>query len=206
MTNTAPVVENRDLLARAFRKVLDGQKDSLTRDESVALRRHEKSKDEKSRWEHYASIPQKHWKRMSGRQTKVINEQADRYGIPFGGPTVNLPEVVRAWHDFLAENKYKLARDDDPLMNGSGSPALERYREERASMARLDRLEREAELLQRDVVRQSLGKIAGVIRNAGEALQRQFGQSAADILNEALDDAELEIKTFFDGKEADAAE
>ncbi len=70
---------------------------------------------------------------MSGRQTKVINEQAERYGIPFGGATINLPTVVRALHDFLADNAVKLARDDDPLMQGVGSPALERYREERAA-------------------------------------------------------------------------
>ena len=92
----------------------------LSRREREALKRHEKEQEEARRWQYYASIPQKHWRQMSGRQTKVLNEQAALYGIPFGGATVDLPKVVRAVHDFLAENAHKLARDDDPLMQGSG--------------------------------------------------------------------------------------
>jgi hypothetical protein len=118
-----------DLVQRAYRKVMDRQE--LTKPERAALKRHEREKEERLRWQYYSSIPQKHWRQMSGRQAKVINEQAERYGIPWGGPTVNLPAVVRALHDFLADNAQKLARDDDPLMQGSGSPALERYRKER---------------------------------------------------------------------------
>ena len=50
---------------------------------------------------------------MSGRQTKVINEQAARYDLPFGGPTIDLPDVVRALHDFLAKHAQRLASGDD---------------------------------------------------------------------------------------------
>src|SRR5678809_527616 len=107
---------DKDLVQSAYRKLMNRQE--LTREERAALKRHEKEKDERLRREHYASIPQKHWKQMSGRQTKVINEQADRYGLPFGGPFINLPKFVRAFHDFLAANAVKLARDDeaDPLL------------------------------------------------------------------------------------------
>ncbi len=184
-----------DLVARAYRKVMDRQE--LTKAERAALRRHEKEKEERLRWQYYGSIPQKHWRQMSGRQTKVINEQAVRYGIPFGGPSINLSAVVRALHDFLADNAQKLAREDDPLMQGSGSPALERYREERALMARLDRLEREQNLIPRDVTRESLGRIAAVLRGAGDSLQRQFGPAAVEILYEAIDDAQREINRSF---------
>jgi hypothetical protein len=135
---------------------------------------------------------------MSGRQTKVINEQASRYGLPFGGPTINLPALARALHDFLADNALKLAREEDELMQGAGnSPALERYREERAALARLDRLERQMQLLPRDQVRQALGRIAAILRSAGDALQQQFGTAAMEILDEALDDAQQEIDHSF---------
>jgi hypothetical protein len=184
-----------DLVASAYRKLVNKQ--DLTKQERSALKRHEKEKEERLRWQYYGSIPQKHWRQMSGRQTKVINEQADRYGIPFGGPTVNLSSVVRAFHDFLADNAVKLARDEDPLMQGAGSPALERYREERAAIARLDRLEREGKLLPRDEVREAMGRVASVLRSAGDALQRQFGPSAVEILYEALDDANREIDRSF---------
>jgi hypothetical protein len=192
-----PTPDNPEALARAVRKVIDGKSNDLTREERDALKQNEKQKEERLRWQYYETIPQKHWRQMSGRQSKVINEQAERYGIPFGGSTISLTQVVRAIHNFLADNKYKLAREDDALMNGSSSPALERYREERAAMAQMDRLEREGNLISRDVVRISLGKTASIIRTAGEALQRQFGQAAADILNEAIDDAEAEIDRFF---------
>lgn len=189
--------ENADVLARAYRKVMDGKKGDLSKEERTAVERHEKRKEERLRWQYYGSIPQKHWRQMSGRQAKVLNEQAVRYGIPFDGATVSLPAVVKALHDFLAENKHKLARDDDDLMSGPASPALERYREERAALARLVRLEREGELLPRELVRQSLSKTASIIRLAGETLAKQFGESAAEVLYEAIGDAEAEIDRFF---------
>ncbi|MEX2025661.1 MAG: hypothetical protein WEH44_00145 [Pirellulaceae bacterium] len=193
---------DKDLVARAYRKVMERKE--LTKQETTALKRHEKEKEERLRWQYYGSIPQKHWRAMSGRQTKVINEQALRYGIPFGGATINLPNVVRAFHDFLADNAVKLARDDDPLMQGIGSPALERYREERALIARLDRLERERQLMPRDEVRDSLGRVAAILRGAGDSLQRRFGNEAVDILHEALADAEREIKRTFGTEEKEA--
>jgi hypothetical protein len=134
---------------------------------------------------------------MSGRHTKLLNEQADRDGLPFGGPTVDLPRLARALHDFLADNAMKLTREDDELMQAPASAALERYREERAALARLDRLEREAVLLPRDDARDALGRIAAILRGAGDALQRQFGPAAVEILYEALDDAQREIAQSF---------
>jgi len=192
---------DQDLVARAYRKVMDRQE--LTAEERAALKRHEKEKEERLRWQYYSSIPQKHWRQMSGRQTKVINEQATRYGLPFGGPTINLPALARALHDFLADNALKLAREADELMQGAGnSPALERYREERAALARLDRLERQMQLLPRDQVRQALGRIAAILRSAGDALQQQFGLAALEILGEALDDAQQEMDHSLGGSDA----
>lgn len=183
------------LVARAYRKVMDRQE--LTGAERDALKRHEKQKEERLRWQYYRSIPQKHWRQMSGRQTKVVNEQATRYGIPFGGAKIDLPAVVKSLHDFLAENAQRLAREDDELLQGGGSPALERYREERALLARFDRLERERRLLPRNEVREALARIAAILRDAGDALLRQFGSPAAEILHEALDDAQREIASCF---------
>jgi hypothetical protein len=169
----------------------------MTAPERAALKRHEKEKEERLRWQYYASIPKKHWNQMSGRQNQVLNDQATRYGLPFGGPVINLPVFVRALHNFLAENALKLASEEDALLQGGPSPALERYREKRAALADLDLLERQNQLIPRDQSRQALGRIAGILRNAGEMLQRQFGPAAVDILNEALDDAEAEMDRFF---------
>lgn len=195
----------REVVAWAYSKVI--QKADLSRAERQALQRHEKEKEERLRWQFYKAIPQKHWRLMSGRQAKVLIEQADRYDLPFGGATVDLPAVVRALHDFLADNALKLARDDDdPLLTGgTSSPALERYREERAALAKLDRLERERSLIPRDQCREALGRIATILRGAGDALGRQFGSGATDMLYEALDDATREVERSFgdDGDDGD---
>ena len=199
VSTSAAARVDQDLVAAAYRKLANRQE--VTRREREALKRHEKEKEERLRWQHYRSIPQKHWRAMSGRQTKVINEQAGRYGLPFGGPFVDLTQLARSLHDFLAEHAVKLARDEDELMQGPpGSPALERYREERALLARLDRLEREGQLLPRDKAREALGRVAAILRGAGDALQRQFGPAAVEVLYEALDDAQREVAQSFGGE------
>ena len=82
------------------------------------------------------------------------------------------------------------------------SPALERYREERALLARLDRLERERSLVPRDEVREGLGRIAARLKAVGEALNRQYGPEALEILLEAMDDVERDIdRSFGDGSD-----
>ena len=85
----------------------------------------------------------------------------------------------------------------DPLLAGATSPALEEYRRERAILARLERLEREGDLLPRDATHNMLGRIAALLRDAGLTLQRQFGAEAHAILAEALDGAEREIAAHF---------
>ena len=120
-----------------------------------------------------------------------------RYGLPFGGASIDLPAVVRALHDFLATHAVALAKDQDELMRGSGSPALEEYRQERAKLARLDRLEREGQLVPRDESREALARIATILGGAGDALGRQFGPGAVELLHEALDDAQREIERVF---------
>jgi hypothetical protein len=186
---------DRRLAAEAVRKMARGE--SLTVREQTALKRYEKERDENLRWKHYATIPQKHWRRMSGRQTKVINEQAALYGIPFGGPTINLTEVVKSLHDFLAANARKLSADDDLLGSDASSPALERYREERAAIAKLDRLERERQLVRRDDVRMGLARVANILQTAGDLLAQHYGPGAAEIVTEALSDAEREVDRWF---------
>lgn len=187
----------RELAARALEKRRRGE--DVPARELAALTRIEKEREEEERWAYYKTIPQRHWKKMSGaRQTKVINEQAVRYGIPFGGDTIDLSAVVKALHDFLRDNARKLAAadDEDALLAGMSSPALELYRRERAKLAKLDRLEREQSLLSRELVHEGLGRIASILRLAGETLARQCGPEAHEILEDALKDADREIQNL----------
>lgn len=199
-TSAAPppvLGSDAEVVSAAYRKLMNRQELSVREKKAVA--RHEKVKEERLRWQYYGAIPHKHWKQMSGRQSKVIREQAVRYGLPFDGPAISLPAVVRALHDFLSDNASKLARDEEAelMESGPGSPALERYREERAILARLDRQQREGELIPREQARLALGRIAAILRGAGDTLQRQFGLPAAEIYFEALDEASRAVDQMF---------
>jgi hypothetical protein len=187
-----PAIERQELAA-AYGKLL--RKETLSRREKSALSRFERDREERLRWQYYGSIPKKHWQRMSGRQVKVINEQAARYGLPISGPVIDLSKFVRAFHDFLARHAYRLSTEDDDLLrSGGSSPALERYREEKALIARLDRLEREKELVSAKEVEQFCLWFADRIRNAAELVGRRFGDEALAIYTDALDDCHQMIR------------
>ena len=179
---------DKQLAAAAMRKRQAGE--IPTPRELQALKRVERQLEEEKRWEFYRSIPQKHWREMSGgRQTKVINEQAERYGIPFGGRTIVLPDVVRALHDFFAKNAVILAAgepDADP-------PALERQREIKVQQEMLRLQQMEGSVVPRDEVHEVFSRVAAILRQTGETLARQFGDDARRLLDEALDDCQRAI-------------
>lgn len=103
--------------------------------------------------------------------------------------TYNLREVIQ-WR----EDRLRSANDDGLV--GPDSPALERYRDEKAKLAQLDRFEREGKLLPRDLVHEKLGRLGLILRRAGEQLQRKYGPDAQQTLDEALDDFEREIASL----------
>ena len=187
---------DRQLAAEAARKRAAGEKP--TREENAAIRRIDKAVEEENRWAYYATIPQKHWRTMSGRDRRTIVEQASRYGLPFGGRSIDLSAVVRALHGFLARHSHKLAGvDDDPLMSGNDSPALEQYRKAKAEHAELDLAERRGELMPVDRTREGMAIFAGHIRNATEVLRRQYGPDAQTILEEHINDALRDVLDYF---------
>lgn len=131
---------------------------------------------------------------MSGRQSKVLAEQAARYNIPFGGATVDLPAVVRALHEFLAKH--------GPSIDVGGSaapkdPALAALREEQLAMARIQRQRLAGELASIAHVRAGLTRGAVILRKSGETLARKFGPAAHGMLMQALDEWQREIDRMF---------
>ncbi len=86
-----------------------------------------------------------------------------------------------------------LERESDVIGNNT-SPALERWREENAAMAALRRQVMEDTLVPVDEMKLWLGRLALILRNAQEVLQRSHGDDAADIVREAISDWEAEIE------------
>lgn len=134
------------------------------------------------------------WARWSGRQHKTLNEQAARYGAPIGGRVVSLPEVARWLHDFLADNARRLASaeaDAEELSLEYWKTQRERLRYQNESAQRLDRGE----------IHHGLGRMAAVLRQTGEALQREY-PGAEVVLNQALEDFEREVDRLFGGDDS----
>jgi hypothetical protein len=98
--------------------------------------------------------------------------------------------------------------DIDPMLSGGDSPGLERYRNAKADLTEMERERLRGNLIPRDDLEISLAKLGGVLRRAGESLQRQWGNEAAGVLNEAVDEAECaweQLLAVHDKPVADAA-
>lgn len=176
-----------------------------TREETAALKRMQRYQDEQSRERHYREIPKKDWVRMSGRQHKILDEQARRYGIPIDGKSIDLYRIANWLHGFIAENGRKLSAaesEEDLLYGGDGtSPALEKLRMESYRLKRLDRLERENQLIPREKIHTAMVLFASTIKSLGDDLQHRFGPDALEMLNDRIADAERVIEqTLRDGK------
>lgn len=161
-----------------------------------------RKREEEERWRIYRSIPQKHIREMTGRQTKQLNEQAQRYGLPIGGPAVDLTRLLPALMDFLAVHGRKIRRDEEPKADDSAKAALEaEWKRERIAAVRLGRLEKERELIPREEMREFHIEVASVLSSAGDMLARQFGAEAQQILNDVLTELESKVDRFFQAPE-----
>jgi len=190
---------HRELLNSAIRKRQSGQK--LTSKEQRALDRFKREQDQQLREEAYRTLPKKRWVQWSGRQHKVLADQASMYGIPLEGETIDLPRVARWIHDLLADHGRKILAGDaaDEIWTGdSASPALERLREVQYEIKKRELAELDKTLVSRDTMRKMLTQGATILRSLGDTLQRQFGPDALDLLNDSLADFERAIEAFFE--------
>lgn len=150
---------------------------------------------------HYVvAVPKRDVCDWVNRQRNAIDHHARQWGFEeLLGATVNIPALLRKHFDFFARygRRINLSEDDDPMLAAQNSPALERYREEKAKLARLDRLERERELLQRTSVHELMTDCANLLRSCGERLERKAGREAAAIFAEALADMQRKINEYF---------
>jgi phage terminase Nu1 subunit (DNA packaging protein) len=108
--------------------------------------------------------------------------------------------AIAKWRetDLSRKNKRPVGDESgDPDLEGEESPGLERYRLAKAALAELELDRKRRAVIDRAVAHEGLGRIADVLRQAGERLQRQHGPDALGVLEEALASAEIEIETIF---------
>lgn len=178
---------DQELVAAALRKRKQGERP--TEREATALRRWEAAKEEKDRWRFYESIPKRHYVAMSGRQVKVLHDQARRYNLPLEGKTVSLPRVLRAFHDFLADNAAILSAAkglEDPMLGGGDSDALEEYRRVRTLQERIRLRDMQGDMIPRAMIHGILIRGAAVLKETGEFLVRQYGEEAGRLFADGI--------------------
>ncbi|MGB7325949.1 MAG: hypothetical protein WBD31_13825 [Rubripirellula sp.] len=63
------------------------------------------------------AIPKGLYCQLAGRQHKVVDDAAERFGLPIGGATVDLFDAIEALHQLIADNSRSIipvnAGDDD---------------------------------------------------------------------------------------------
>lgn len=169
-----------------------------TERERRALARFEKRQGAALRRHHYETVSKKDWREMSGRSNQVLNEQADRYGAPLRGAAIHLPDFIKWFHDFIAENSHVLkGRGEAEALDGAelaGKEALVRQRSSRADKLDIEVGRMKGELIPLDDFRMYWQVICAHMRKAEASLGRRFGREAATILKKAREKAEAEAR------------
>jgi phage terminase Nu1 subunit (DNA packaging protein) len=107
--------------------------------------------------------------------------------------------VVRQWMiangyatqgEVLEAVRQRKSGVDPDMTGGPPSEAQERFRLAKAQLAELDLAERRKQLVVRDAVHLIMEQVAGVLRTAGDTLQKRWGAEARRVLTEATEDAE----------------
>ena len=177
----------KDEIVRLDQKVVKRQ--TLSRDDRRLLARIEKAFIEHYGRGYIKKFPKREWCRLSGRQYKVLNEQGERYGLTcLTEPEIDLTALPKQLHDFLAKIASKWDDlDSEDGMNGPASPWLEKFREQRAKQERLRLQQMRGVLLPIDFVTEFWQRACAQIRAAGFKLEKQFGEEAKLVIDEAID-------------------
>lgn len=154
--------------------------------------------EKEARWTAYKLCRMIDYCKLSGRDARVLKDQAKRYNIRFSGPVVDLSEVLPALHDFLSTYGPIVRRmertgldlvDDPVLVGGSSSPALERYRLARAGLAEHELARARGEFLPSSVIGEGLRAFAHRMRSFSKVLEQRRDVELMDLFDGVTDDA-----------------
>lgn len=140
-------------------------------------------------------IPKKTYIKLSGRATKILNEQSTTYDLPIGGPTVDLFATIRAFHDLLAKRARALTGNDDHdgLKKAKLKGEIE-VLERRAKILDGEINQQRAKFIERSELRRRLAWLSGKLADLGERLGRVGGTDAQLAANEFLEELATEIE------------
>jgi len=182
------------LVQSAIKKHRAGQK--LSRQETTAWKRFEREEDQRRGLRFVETVPKSLYCEWSGRQTKILHDEADLYGMPLRGSTINLPELIRWLHNFLAQHKHELPGlvKEGAAGDGHTLSLKEQLNQEKLTAARLQNEDRammqavkKRQLVPTEVLHEKLGLMGKMLRSCGEQLYKRHGQEAGDVLSATLE-------------------
>ena len=144
-----------------------------------------------------AAIPKGEYCRLADRQHKLIDDAAKTYKLPLGDAFIDLRAALKAIHDFIAANAYRLR---DPTAGLELSELKARRLEQEVIRADQEialgelKLKREhGDLIHRADLQQALVTISAKLRTIGKSLSR-IDQAAVTAFNEGVEALAKEIE------------
>lgn len=150
----------------------------------------------------FRALPKKLYCELSGRQPKVINEQASRYGLPLSGSTLDLFEVIAAFHNFLAVNAKKFGKDE--VFSLKANEELANLRR-KGQLLEIELQERNSQWVSRIEVQSGLAWLVGRLQTAAESIGVAAGKESQKLFNDLLEAIAVEIENgHLDFEEVDS--
>lgn len=184
-----------DTVAALTAKLKQAKGGDLTKSEISLVKKYDEIVAESNREDALLNLPKGIYCKLSGRQQKVVDEQAVRYGIAIDGSKIDLYQVLKKFHDILAEWGPTI----NELQGAEGSLRTEKLRREiellerRSKSIELDIKNKQDEFIDRNTLRVRMEWLANKLRTVSERLGKRFGAEAQVLLNHALSQIEEEL-------------
>lgn len=156
---------------------------------------HDKTQADQAAQAFAAAVPKGIFCGFAGRQQKVIDEQADRYDLPIDGPTVDLNDAIRAYHDLITANARYIRPADDAESAENGDLDLDEAQHH----------DLQTEKLRQEIIklRQSNERLGiQVTRDRGDSIDRQHLREMLSWLSTRLEGFGQQLRTAANGAEA----
>lgn len=184
-----------DTVAALEAKLKQAKGFSISKTEESLIRRYDEQIAIEIRDDFLINLPKGIYCKLSGRQQKVVDEQAVRYDIAIDGAKIDLYSVLKRFHDILAEWGPTIRE----LEGEEGSLRTEKLRKEIELLERksksldLDIKNKQDEFIDRGTLRVRMEWLANKLRTVSERLGKRFGGDAQLLLNHALKQIEEEL-------------
>lgn len=167
----------------------------LTAREQSALEKYRRKQASELLDDLLTKVPKKLYCQLSGRQTKILHDQADTHGLPLRGSTIDLFDVISAFHDILAKHAKTIASDGDVELKRAKLKGEIEVLERRAKILDGEISQQRARFIERSELRRRLGWLSTKLADLGERVGKFGGPETQRAINEFLEELASEIES-----------